>query len=310
MVNLNKKNIGCLDIRNWAFMGFIILVFAWINLIACKGKGKSHKHTAANDTATMTDLPKSHYDLSSPQEITLGDKLHEISGVAYISDHIILGENDEQGKIFSIDPLKPDDTNYPSVKFGAKDDYEDIVVIDTTAYLLISDGEIVEVPGFSKAEEVKGTTIAQMGGKHNEFETLYYDKSVNSLIMVCKSCHHEKDEIRTAYRFDLATRKFSDTAYYTISIGDIAGKVKESGIKFFPSAAAIHPLLNKAYIVSSIGKLLVVTDKLGKVEEVYKLDPTLFNQPEGITFAPNGDMFISNEGGEGRATLLKFVYKP
>ena len=76
----------------------------------------------------------------TPQGITLGDKLHEISGIAYISRQTILGENDEQGKIFSIDPTRPDDSNYPSVRFGKKDDYEDIVVIDSTAYLLVSDG--------------------------------------------------------------------------------------------------------------------------------------------------------------------------
>jgi hypothetical protein len=308
MVNLNKKNIGCSDIRIWSFAGFLIFAIASANLVACKGK--KHKQKASADTTSQAPLPKSHYDLSAPEGITLGDKLHEISGISYITANIILGENDEQGKIFNIDPLKPDDTNYPSVKFGAKDDYEDIVVVDTTAFLLISDGEIVEVPGFSKAEEVKGTVIAQMGGKHNEFETLYYDKSVNSLIMLCKSCHHEKDEIRTAYRFDLASKKFSDTAYYTIPIGNIANAVKETEVKFFPSAAAINPVLDKLYIVSSIGKLLVVTDKRGKVEEAYKLDPALFKQPEGITFAPNGDMFISNEGGDGRATLLKFAYKP
>jgi len=39
------------------------------------------------------------------------------------------------------------------------------------------------------------------------------------------------------------------------------------------------------------------------------LDPVLFNQPEGLTFAPNGDLYISNEGGEGVATILKFVNK-
>jgi len=42
---------------------------------------------------------------------------------------------------------------------------------------------------------------------------------------------------------------------------------------------------------------------------VYRLDPQLYNQPEGMTFAPNGDLYISNEGGEGIATILKFVYK-
>ena len=61
--------------------------------------------------------------------------------------------------------------------------------------------------------------------------------------------------------------------------------------------------------MTSVGKLLVIADPKGKVEEVFKLDPVMFNQPEGLTFAPNGDLYISNEGGEGIATILKFNYK-
>lgn len=307
MVNLIKKTIGCVYLNRYGIRGFAILFIAWANLMACKGK--SSKPAADTDTATVSPQSKSHYNLSAPQGVTLGDKLHEISGIAYLSAHTILGENDEQGKIFSIDPTQPGNTDYPSVRFGNKDDYEDIVVINSTAYLLISDGEIMEVPDYAKGDAT-GTIIGQIGGKHNEFESLYYDKAANSLIMLCKSCHHEKDLLRTAYKFDLAAKKFSDTAFFTISIPDIAAKLKEKEVKFFPSAAAIHPVQNKLYIVSSIGKLLVITDLKGKVEEVFALDPSLFRQPEGIAFAPNGDMFISNEGGDGTATLLKFVYKP
>ena len=61
--------------------------------------------------------------------------------------------------------------------------------------------------------------------------------------------------------------------------------------------------------ISSVGKLLVIADKNGKVEQAIRLDPVLYNQPEGMTFAPNGDLYISNEGGEGIATILRFTYK-
>ncbi len=308
MVNLIKKNIGRLYLVKYGVRAVILLLAASTSLMACNGK--SNRHAVTGDSTIVPRQRSPHYDLSSPQTMTLGEKLREISGIAYISDHLILGENDEHGKIFNIDPTQPDNTTYPSVRFADKDDYEDIVVVNTTAYLLISDGEIVEVPDYAKGVDVKGTIVAQVGGIKNEFESLYYDKALNSLIMLCKSCHHEKNQIRTAFRFDLASKKITDSSYFKIPIPDVAVKMNQAEVKFYPSGAAIHPILNKLYIVSSIGKLLVVTDLKGKVEEAYPLDPALYRQPEGITFAPNGDMFISNEGGDGKATLLKFVYKP
>ena len=77
-----------------------------------------------------------------------------------------------------------------------------------------------------------------------------------------------------------------------------------------PSATAIHPVLQKLFILSSASSQLIITDLDGKVEFVYVLSKRLFPQPEGLCFKANGDMYISNEGGTGKATLLKFTYKP
>jgi len=112
-----------------------------------------------------------------------------------------------------------------------------------------------------------------------------------------------------AHRFDLKTNTFSPEPAYTINIADIKRLLKDEEAEFKPSAAGINPVTGKLYIVASVGKLLVIADKKGKVEQVFRLDPVMYNQPEGMTFAPNGDLYISNEGGEGIATILKFVYR-
>jgi DNA-binding beta-propeller fold protein YncE len=83
----------------------------------------------------------------------------------------------------------------------------------------------------------------------------------------------------------------------------------DDAAEFKPSAAGINPMTGKLFIVASVGKALVIATRDGKIEQVYKLDPVLYNQPEGLTFAPNGDLYISNEGGEGTGTILKFNYR-
>jgi hypothetical protein len=65
------------------------------------------------------------------------------------------------------------------------------------------------------------------------------------------------------------------------------------------------------YIVSSINKLLVVTDTNGNLKQAYPLEAELFKQPEGIAFTASGDMLISNEAaGNGSANILIYKYSP
>ena len=76
-------------------------------------------------------------------------------------------------------------------------------------------------------------------------------------------------------------------------------------MKLKPSAIAINPVTNEFYILASVNKLLVVTDRQGKFKALYELDPAIYKQPEGIAFTPWGDMLISNESHEtGLATIL------
>ncbi len=258
-------------------------------------------------TSDSARYAKAGYNFSKPDEkMELGDHLHEISGMAWIpGKDLMLAENDEKGNIFTLD-FKNKNDNISKIKFGGKGDYEDIVYTDTAIYMLVSTGTIVRVD--TKDSSFKTTEFVLEGAK-NEFETMYADAASHSLIMLCKQCNHEKDEIRMAYRFDLVTSTFDPEPAYIIQIGDIRKMLGDEKAEFKPSAAGINPANGKLYIVASVGKLLAIADKNGKIEQVFRLDPVMYNQPEGMTFAPNGDLYISNEGGEGIATILKFIYK-
>jgi uncharacterized protein YjiK len=251
---------------------------------------------------------KSGYNFSAPDEkMELGKHLHEISGLAYIpGKNLFLGENDEKGDIFTFD-FKNKNDNVGKIRFGGKGDYEDIVHTDTAAYMLIATGSVVQVMTKDSSFTTKEFTLDR--GGNSEFESMYLGADGKSLVLLCKECSKEKDEVRTAYRFDLATLTFSSEPLYSINIADIKKLLSDDKAEFKPSAAGINPINGKLYMVASVGKLLVIADKLGKVEQVFRLDPVMYNQPEGMAFAINGDLYISNEGGEGIATILKFVYK-
>ena len=248
------------------------------------------------------------YDLQHPDKTDLGTRLREISGIYWISDTLMLANNDEAGKIFSLNPANKRNFTYPDIEFGGRDDYEDIVKVDSAIYVLVSTGKILEVKGLN-SDSAYSQVVAELPGKDNEFEAMYYDKGINSLIMLCKKCNREKDQFRTAYKFDLKTYILSDTPYYKIDINLLKQIADDNRQEFQPSAAAIHPKLDKVFIVSSIGKILVITDKKGKVQYTFPISSTLFPQPEGLTFSENGDMFISNEALDDVATLLKFPYR-
>ncbi len=293
MINLNKNsNNGGAKIKT-LLVCFGLIIAA---LTGCESKRVIYTATG--------------YDITEPVTYNLGTKLNEISGICWLNDSLMLANNDESGKIFAINLANMNDFEYPNVKFGGKDDYEDIAKVDSAIYLLISTGKIVKITDYNNEDSVQSEIVAQLPGKENEFESMYYDKEVNSLIMLCKNCHKEKDKIRTAYRFDLATNTLIDTPHYEISMDAIRQKLDDSRQEFRPSAASVNPADNKVYIVSSIGKLMVVINKKGKVEQAFGISGLMFPQPEGLTFADNGDMYISNEvATEARATLLKFPYK-
>ena len=53
-------------------------------------------------------------------------------------------------------------------------------------------------------------------------------------------------------------------------------------------------------------KLLLVLNREAEIGHIKRLNPSLFNQPEGICFSADGTLYISNEGGKGQGSILKF----
>jgi uncharacterized protein YjiK len=243
------------------------------------------------------------YDLASPVVVKLPQALDEISGVAYYpKDTAVFAIIDEDGLLFKIgldkkQPIKKWD-------FDKKRDFEDLILKDSVFYVLVSNGD-VETIKFGKKDSIitNRSKFPDASKKINEFESLYYDDSLQQMILLCKNCEDDGSKIVTAWTYNITTQEYAPA--FTIDMLPIAEKLGSRKLKLKPSAAAINPATGELYILSSIEHLLVVTDRHGAFKELYQLDPALYKQAEGIAFTPAGDMIISNEWHEtGAGTLL------
>ena len=263
--------------------------------------------SCANNSA---DSPPG-YNIHKARSTELGKVLNEISGIFYhAGDSSLLAISDNQEKIIEIGLKKNKLRDVTGKVVDKGSDLEDIVMVNSTIFILKSIGEVKAVfPGAPDSSQVI-TYSLPISGK-NDFETMYFDSSLKALILICKSCEHEKGSgLRSAYKFDLDTRKFDTSVFFRVSQKQVEEILKDSDADLSPSAAAIHPVTQQLFILSSAGNLLVVADRNGKVISAYKLNPDTFQQAEGIAFAPDGDMYISNEGKLGKPTLLYFPYNP
>jgi hypothetical protein len=245
------------------------------------------------------------YDFSNGYRYTMPNELNEISGLSYHSkDSGVFAINDEKGFLFKIhfaNPLRVD-----RWKFGNGADYEDIVFHDSTFYVLKSKGSLDKIRFSVDSMSLQNFPIPASG--KNEFESLYYDDSLQRIITICKNCEADNKSQVSCFGFNPKTESF-DTSFsiFTTQLNQSDGEK----VRIKPSAAAIHPLTHELFILASVNHLLIVYNKDKTVKESYHLDPTVFKQPEGMTFTPKGDLLISNESASsGPADILIFRYHP
>lgn len=274
-----------------------IIILCFLILTACGSNNV--------DEGDFTSPPG--YNLNKPRVFKLPQSLDEISGIVYVpKDNSVLAINDEHGWLYKVH-LK-DDLDLEKWQYSKGADFEDLVLVDSTFYVLESNGNIIQFK-FIRPDsvQVKEHTFPIEG--RNEFEILYHDKSRNQLIMLCKDCQADDKNSLSAFAFNLDSSAYAKQPVYIIDIRKIEDLMNEKKVRFKPSAATINPLTGDLFIISSINKVLVVTDLQGVPKAVYRVNPKLYKQPEGIAFTPAGDLLISNEFADvGAANILFFKF--
>ena len=251
------------------------------------------------------------YNLGSPQKYSMPDILQEISGIAFNKgdNSFVYAQQDEDGKLFKLPLGTKDETK---TKFAGKGDYEDVSIINDWAILLKSNGDLFSFP-LSETKNTETTNVKESVGlvPKGEYEGMYADEASGQVYLLCKNCKEDKGSKLTSGAILTFQKDGSLTPKGSFKIDaskmdNLSGKKKGT---FHPSALAIHPLTKEWYVISSVNKALVILDAKWQVKNVYHLNSNTFNQPEGIAFDKNGNLYISNEGSETQVgNILRFDY--
>lgn len=303
---------------------FFYITLLFLAFVACNSSKESNP-SASQVSETKTIIPSYvfPYDLDNPSQVdTLPEKLTEISGLSLTEDGLMYAVQDENGSVFRI--LNKDIEEIPFRKDG---DYEGIEVVGEYVYVVKSSGTVYKISNFGTDKQMREDFNDFLDDDH-DVEGLSYEKESNCLLLACKMFGKEDNGKRDIYKFDLATNKVLEEPYFSISISEIKAEAEKNAANteskdskafakllekkgdeftYAPSAIAIHPISGHVYITSSQGKLLLVTDKQGKIIHLAKLDKSVHRQPEGLAFDKTGNLYISNEGKDEKGILYRFT---
>jgi hypothetical protein len=241
------------------------------------------------------------YDINAPQKIVMPISLEEISGIAFYKGNsdTVYAQEDESGKLYF---LRPGDKKTSNFKFAKHGDYEDVAICNNTVIILRSNGTLFSFPFADIHQHEADDNVTEWKDllPKGEYEGMYADEMSKLIYIICKDCAGQKSsKIANGYIFQLGSDgKINQNGTFTVDVQQIEALTGGKKVNFHPSALAWNARTNEWYIISSINKLLVVTDSNWKVTAAYKLNPALYHQPEGIAFDKNGNLYISNEGGD------------
>ena len=255
------------------------------------------------------------YDLNAPAltiNLASGD-LKEISALSPTSDpNIFIAVSDERGEALFLN-VKNGGAITKRVLFRDKGDFEGAEMVGDHIFCLESKGIIFEVTNWENgAPQVQEYPLGGLS-KENDLEGLGYDHARNALLIACKE-DPESDIDRRIFAFDLTTHQLSAEPVYIVHPHEVNALVayndEDKRKHFFSSSGvAVHPLTNDIYVISTALKRLVVLDHTtGKIRLAARLEKAILPQPEGISFDPAGNMYISSEGKTGEGLILEFLY--
>ncbi|WP_316737660.1 SdiA-regulated domain-containing protein [Pedobacter aquatilis] len=295
--------------RNYKYTFLSVLAVFCVGFfcISCVNEKHDDSSVSSETEAIKSDFP---YDLSKPIKHNMPQSLFEISGIVFNNSDPkqVYAIQDEDGDLFY---LGLDDKEAKFTKFGGKGDYEDLAIFKNQFIILKSNGELHIFPQteINKPEAANVKKVKDLLPKA-EYEGLAADD--NKIYVLTKNSKaDDKNKATSIYAFSMSEDGTLKTdGEFSLSYKEISNLSDAKKMNFKPSALAKNKSTNEWYILSSVNKMILITDADFKIKNTVSLKGSNFNQPEGIAFDKNNTLYISNEGGTLSAgNILEFKLK-
>ena len=307
------------------FSGICILLLS----VGCQAKVPQDTTMPGQISTQWMDF-KLPYDLNSPAASwPLPAELLEISGLSLSADgNSLLAVQDETGVIYWID--KQTGAVARKSEFWKEGDYEGIETTPDAVYVMKASGTIYQIRNAGESNQVVEKFNTFLNNTTADVEGLGYDALNKRLLLACKAPAGATpaDALeRNVYAFYPDSKTMSEMPVFRIRQSDVQAwltaaandpatakiaeyfsKEKKEPFPLALSSIAVHPLTGHIYVVSSGGRMLFVFYAQGALLPIAKLGKGLLPQPEGLCFDKNGDLYLSSEGKQEPATLVKFGY--
>jgi hypothetical protein len=259
---------------------------------------------AVPQQAGVSLLSRCHYRAQPDSVRSLPAALTEISGLA-LHRGLLLAHDDEMGRIYAINPATGAMGVFATLRGPVRDDFEGIAVLGDTLWLMTSRGWLYGLKATASTTPAAFVRRSTGLGKQCELEGLAADEAAGVLLLPCKLQPKDASGVMV-YRWDVARGALATPAAVHISSASLKGA---GAPRLRPSAIEVLPGSRHLLVLSSSPPALIEFDGAGAAHG-YARVASRHAQPEGLAIAASGDLFISDEGGNGKGTLSIYRCRP
>jgi uncharacterized protein YjiK len=237
---------------------------------------------------------------------SLPPALREISGLAITADGRLLAHNDEYSRVVELD--RETGKVVKAFRLGRnpiRGDFEAIVTAGPLLFLVTGGGVLHQAREGNDGVAVPFTTLATNASETCEVEGLSHDPSARALLLLCKTA--TRKSLRgtvTVLRFGLDQNRWLTPERITVVLDPEFRR--EIGANFRGSDLTRDPVTGNYLAIAGINKAVVEFSPDGRLLGRGRLGKQ-HSQAEGVAIAPDGTIYLSDEGVQSAGTVSVYA---